>query len=330
MPDSSSLTDLDRGATADAAVLAQAYSAVLARSRRLLDSTPMSGAYTANALWGWELRQKLAAGEDIFILDIRDREDYESGHIPGASHVQFSDWARSAVLATLPPERKIAVICETGDAAAQVVAGLRLLGFDAVSVKTGILGWAQSDATAGLVEAVNAAAHSIQRTSPARTWPERDAVVPLGIPSGLQFAAIAARAAMVMAGAPAEGDYAANIISPTALSFMMGEVVRGEGLFLLDVRREEDYEGVGHIPGAVHIDFESALSAKALALLPPDKKIITICYTGNQAAQLAMVLRMLGHDAAVLGHGMACWSKTPTASQYLKDIQGADGELAPG
>lgn len=330
MPDSSSLTDSDRGAIADAAVLAQVHSAVLARSRRLLDSTPMSGAYTANALWGWELRQKLAAGEDIFILDVRDREDYERGHIPGASQVQFGDWARPAVLATLPRHRKIAVICETGDAASQVVAGLRLLGFDAVSVKTGILGWAQSGATAGLVEAVKAAAHSIQRTPPERIWPEREAITPLGAPSALEFAAIAARAAMAMAEAPAEGDYAANIISPTALSFKLGEVVQGDGLFLLDVRREEDYEGVGHIPGAVQIDFESALSAEALALLPPDKKIITICYTGNLAAQLAMVFRLLGHDAAVLGHGMACWSKTPTASQYLKDIQGADGELAPG
>ncbi|MHB0866874.1 MAG: rhodanese-like domain-containing protein [Thermoleophilia bacterium] len=322
------MTDSDARAMAAAAVQARTDGTVLARSRQLIDSTPMSGEYTANALWGTELRQKLAAGEDFFILDIRDREDYEQGHIPGAVHAQFSDWTRPQLLQTLPSDRRIAVICDTGDAASQVVAGLRLLGFDAVSVKTGIMGWAQMDATAGLVEAVRTAAHSIQRTPPERVWPERDAVAPLGSPSKSQFSALAACATAVMAETLLEGDYAANIISPTALSYMLGEVVRGEGYFLLDVRREEDYEGVGHIPGAAHIDFESVLSDEALALLPPDKKIITICYTGNLAAQLAMVLRMLGHDAAVLGHGMACWSKTPTAIQYLKDIQGADGELA--
>ncbi|MHB1389753.1 MAG: rhodanese-like domain-containing protein [Thermoleophilia bacterium] len=311
-----------------AAVQGRTDGTVLARARQLLDSTPMSGEYTANALWGWELRQKLAAGEDFFILDVSDREDYERGHIPGSTHVRFSDWASPSALQMLPFDRRIAVICETGDAASQVVAGLRLLGFDAISVKTGILGWTQMDATAGLVETVRTAAHSIQRTPPERLWPERETVTPLGAPSGSQFTALATHAAAVMAGTPLEGDYAGNIISPTVLSYMLGEVIRGDDYFLLDLRREEDYEGVGHIPGATHVDFPSALSDEALALLPPDKKIITICYTGNLAAQLAMILRMLGHDACVLGHGMTCWSKTPTAIQYLKDIQGADGALS--
>ena len=87
---------------------------------------------------------------------------------------------------------------------------------------------------------------------------------------------------------------------------------------------------MGHIPGAVQVTFESALSEEALALLPAGKKIITICYTGNLAAQLTMILRLLGHDAAVLAYGMVCWSRTPTAFHYLKDLQAADGELEAG
>ena len=75
------------------------------------------------------------------------------------------------------------------------------------------------------------------------------------------------------------------------------------------------------------MDFDAVAVPGNLELLPRDRKIITICYTGNLAAQLAAVLRFLGYDAAALAYGMISWTRTPTTYLYLKDIQKADNPL---
>lgn len=39
-----------------------------------------------------DLHERLAAGEDVQVVDIRPREAYESGHIPGADNVPFDEF----------------------------------------------------------------------------------------------------------------------------------------------------------------------------------------------------------------------------------------------
>ncbi|MEW6020060.1 MAG: rhodanese-like domain-containing protein [Pseudomonadota bacterium] len=299
---------------------------ILARARHIIGSTPMTGEFTANSLWGAELRRMLAAGEDLFVLDVRDRESYERGHIEGSVRIDFADWASEETLSILPAGRRIAVICETGDLASQVTAGLRMLGYDALAVKSGMPGWAREAGADELAEMIRSAGRTVERTPPERSWPEREDADRFLSPSGEELAAITRRWSENGWHA-SEGGPVPGVISPEELETALGdESARGD-LFLLDLRREEDFEGVGHIPGAVQVDYEHALSDEALAMLPPDRTIVTICYTGNLAAQLTMMLRLLGRRSAVLANGMVCWSRTPTAHQFLKDIEGADGPL---
>lgn len=303
------------------------YEIIVTRARKVIYATPMSGEHTANSLWGQEFRDLLASGEDIFILDLRDAASYAEGHIPGSVHMEFNSWAQPDNLARIPIDRRIAVICETGDKASQVTGGLRLLGYEALAVKTGIHGYSRSTETDELVESIRSACLPVRRRPPDKSWPETEGTVPFDKPDESEFKVLQARAEEVSAAAPDAGSFAAHIISPEELAAMLENPDTAENIFLLDLRREEDYHGVGHIPGAVQVDYEHALSEKALALLPADAKIITICYTGNLAAQLTTMLRMLGYDAAVLANGMVQWSRTPTAHQFLKDIESADGPL---
>ena len=90
---------------------------------------------------------------------------------------------------------------------------------------------------------------------------------------------------------------------------------------------EHDFEGVGHIEGSLRMDFGAPALPDNLKRLPRDRKIITICYTGNLAAQLAAVLRMLDYNAVALAYGMAGWTRTLASYLYLKDIQKADNPL---
>ncbi|MHB8792924.1 MAG: rhodanese-like domain-containing protein [Thermoleophilia bacterium] len=311
------------------------------RALSVLGSTPLEeGDYIAHGLWGHELAAKLADDEleeNIYLLDVRGQEAYEQGHIEGAHHFEFSQWASPENLERIPRNHKIIVICETGLAAAQVVAGLRLLGYDAAVPRTGMSGWTQTHMTESLVEEFQSAKYPVKRVPPTdgHAPAPKDAI--FHAPEDHEYELIAERIHEVFSQMPVsqggKGDddkthiHPAHIITARELNAILQDELAREGIFLLDLRREEDFEGVGHIEGALRMDFDAVAVPGNLELLPRDRKIITICYTGNLAAQLAAVLRFLGYDAAALAYGMISWTRTPTTYLYLKDIQKADNPL---
>lgn len=304
------------------------------RALSVLASTPLEeGEYIAHGLWGHELAAKLGdleRDEEIYLLDVRGREAYEQGHIEGAHHVEFSEWASPDNLSRLSRDHKIIVICETGLAAAQVVAGLRLLGYDAVVPKTGINGWTQTHMTEKLVEEFQSAKYPVKRVPPTNGHAPAPADAIFHAPEDYEYELIAERIHEVFSDLPAADNvdgHPAHIITARELNSLLQDECERDGIFLLDLRREEDFEGVGHIEGALRMDFDAVAVPGNLELLPRDRKIITICYTGNLAAQLAVVLRLLGYDAAALAYGMVSWTRTPTTYLYLKDIQKADNPL---
>jgi glyoxylase-like metal-dependent hydrolase (beta-lactamase superfamily II)/rhodanese-related sulfurtransferase len=63
---------------------------------------------------------------DVQILDVRDREEWEAGRIPGSVHVPYHDL--HALPDALDPERPIAAICGTGQRSAVAASILKRLG----------------------------------------------------------------------------------------------------------------------------------------------------------------------------------------------------------
>ncbi len=85
-----------------------------------------------------DLKAKVDAEDDsIYILSIRDAEDFAKGHIKGASNIPWGAGMEKE-FSTLPMDKKIVVYCYTGQTAGQTVAGLKLLGYDAVSLNGGM------------------------------------------------------------------------------------------------------------------------------------------------------------------------------------------------
>lgn len=88
------------------------------------------------------LYKKIGAKEDLFILDIRKNEDFEKGHIENAIHSEWPEVWDFIDADALPKDKKIIVTCYTGQTAGQVVSILKLLGYDACSLKGGMVnGW---------------------------------------------------------------------------------------------------------------------------------------------------------------------------------------------
>lgn len=85
--------------------------------------------------------------------------------------------------------------------------------------------------------------------------------------------------------------------------------------FILDIRSAADF-CKGHIAGAVNVPFADVAKPHNLVLLPADKPILVVCYTGHTASQTNMMLNMLGYNAWTLRFGMTSWSKSTSTKVW--------------
>lgn len=87
------------------------------------------------------LKQKLDAGEDLFILDVREPIEYEIANIGGALIPQGEVPER---LAEIDPEREIVVFCRSGQRSQVIAEFLQAAGYPRVAnVAGGILAWSE-------------------------------------------------------------------------------------------------------------------------------------------------------------------------------------------
>lgn len=88
------------------------------------------------------LYKSIGAGEAPFILDIRKKDDFTENSIEGSIHSEWKDVFDFIEGDALPRDKKIIVVCYSGQSAGQVTAILKLLGYDACSLLGGMdNGW---------------------------------------------------------------------------------------------------------------------------------------------------------------------------------------------
>jgi rhodanese-related sulfurtransferase len=77
---------------------------------------------------------------DVFLLDVREDDEWAAGHAPDAVHVRLGDLgARSA---ELPRDRDVYLICRSGARSAYAAQVLASEGLKTVNVADGMTGWA--------------------------------------------------------------------------------------------------------------------------------------------------------------------------------------------
>lgn len=86
-----------------------------------------------------------ALPDDALVLDVREDEEWDAGHIDGAHHVpMYQVPAHVAHGEQLTPDRRVVVVCKMGGRSAQVTAWLAQQGFDAANLEGGMLAWASA------------------------------------------------------------------------------------------------------------------------------------------------------------------------------------------
>jgi sulfur-carrier protein adenylyltransferase/sulfurtransferase len=89
-----------------------------------------------------ELKQMLDRDENIFLIDVREPNEYEIVSIPGATLIPKGEFLSGAALERMPQDRRIVLHCKSGQRSAEVLAVVKDAGFsDAVHVGGGVLAW---------------------------------------------------------------------------------------------------------------------------------------------------------------------------------------------
>lgn len=90
-----------------------------------------------------DVQARLAAGEQIYILDVREQHEFREAHVPGSVLVPLANL--SMKIADLPKDRPIVAICRSGNRSGVATSMLKRAGFAHVqNMKGGIIAWARS------------------------------------------------------------------------------------------------------------------------------------------------------------------------------------------
>lgn len=219
-----------------------------------------------------DLFAKADTDEELFIVDIRQQDVYNQGHLKGAYLAAWGEDLASKV-AMLPKDKPVYIYCYTGQTAGQAVALMRMLGIDAYSVQSGY------NNGISLVEGFE----KYIDTTPnelASAGAEFDPFLLAKVEE--YFNAVADNASFIIASADAK------------------PLIDAGGVTVLDIRQADAF-AEGHIAGALNIPFGKGMDFSGV---PADKQVIVACYTGQTAGQTVAVLRLMGLNAVSLKGGM--------------------------
>ena len=97
-----------------------------------------------------ELKGRIDSGADVFVLDARSADDFSEWHIDGANveitnypYYELLDGIPDDLLAELPDQQKITVLCAKGGSSKMVAEQLQAEGYDVDHLEDGMNGWAR-------------------------------------------------------------------------------------------------------------------------------------------------------------------------------------------
>jgi rhodanese-related sulfurtransferase len=77
---------------------------------------------------------------DGWVRDVREPDEWEAGHAPGAVHIPLGDLGQRS--AEVPSDQAIYVICRSGGRSGRATQALNNAGWQAVNVAGGMQQWA--------------------------------------------------------------------------------------------------------------------------------------------------------------------------------------------
>lgn len=103
----------------------------------LLFGKPVS---TVNAL---ELNERLKNGKRPIVIDVRQPDEYRTGHVTGAKLIPLNKL--SSRMKELPQSREIVCVCASGNRSGSAARMLVKAGYKAVNLRGGMISWRRAN-----------------------------------------------------------------------------------------------------------------------------------------------------------------------------------------
>jgi rhodanese-related sulfurtransferase len=228
--------------------------------------------FANNAPEGWatikpvDVNEKMIYGEEFLLIDNRRADEYEAGYVDGAVNIPLEEMMSR--LDEIDQDAEIIVYCRSGVRGMIGTLALRMLGYDALNMSGGYLGWQAEE-----LPVVGAA-------------PDFQAI----------FAGIIANNGQ---------DKGYGTMAPDALNT---ELIENPDLFVIDVREPSELEENGHIPGAVNIPVKTLVDNPALLPADLDAPIVVYCKSGTRSTFAWTILNLIGYtNVRNMSAGMDGW-----------------------
>ncbi|AYJ51458.1 rhodanese-like domain-containing protein [Rhodococcus sp. P1Y] len=78
-------------------------------------------------------------GASIILLDVRENEEWHSGHAPGAVHIPMAEVPSR--IGEIDADAQLYVVCKAGGRSLRVVEYLAQIGYEATNVDGGMSAW---------------------------------------------------------------------------------------------------------------------------------------------------------------------------------------------
>ncbi|RNL85435.1 adenylyltransferase/sulfurtransferase MoeZ [Halostreptopolyspora alba] len=89
-----------------------------------------------------ELKEKMDNGEDFYLVDVREKHEYDIVNIPGSVLIPKGEFLNGEAFGKLPQDKQVVLHCKSGQRSAEALSALKGAGFgDAVHVGGGVLAW---------------------------------------------------------------------------------------------------------------------------------------------------------------------------------------------
>lgn len=238
---------------------------------------------------------------DPFIVSVRSAEHYALGHIPGAINIPLKEIAKPENLAKLPTDRQIVTYCYTGHTGQIATVVLNLLGYDAINLKFGMMGWTHDDTVLGIPRYSMAAVGDYALETEANEATETYAYPELSTGATDDFEIVRVAADTWL------NTKAPSIVSADSVFQNLNDGDDSNDPLIVSVRSADHY-ALGHVPGAINIGWKAIADPANLAKLPADAPIVTYCYTGHTGMVAGTILGILGYDASNMKYGMMGWT----------------------
>ncbi len=95
-----------------------------------------------NAVSPSDAHKRMSQKPKAFLLDVRQPEEFRSGHIPGAKLIPLGELHTR--LKELPKNQEIIVVCRSGNRSLSAMRQLAGAGYNVINLRGGMIAWSRN------------------------------------------------------------------------------------------------------------------------------------------------------------------------------------------